>query len=292
MPGASGGRSGLGDALGAFVDREIRPDAVSRAMVEIEARSPKRGARQRVDLRAVRSRREDRAGDGDVALQHAREAVTHERARPSDSDRARDVGRAVFVLRAAVDEENAAIDFPVGLFADPIMRDRRIRASAGDGREREILERRARSPKRLQSLHGVDFGQAASRRLTGEPGEEIRHRRAVALMRGARARKLGRIFLRLHERDRIGADLGLAARSLDRLGQIGRYGRGVEGDARPLPAQILDELEQSVGLEHVRMAAEILAGRGREFSSVEKHDRTTLERQIGPADRQRRVGDV
>ena len=78
-------------------------------------------------------------------------------ARPSDSDRAGDVGRAVFVLRAAVDEENAAIDFPIGLFADPIVRDRRIRASAGDGREREVLERRARSPERLQSLRPRRF---------------------------------------------------------------------------------------------------------------------------------------
>ncbi len=76
-------------------------------------------------------------------------------------------------------------------------------------------------------------------------------------MRGARSRKLGRIFPRLHERDRIGADVGFAARSLDRLGQIGRHGRGVEGDAFTASAQILDEREQGVGLEHVRMAAEI-----------------------------------
>ena len=66
-------------------------------------------------------------------------------------------------------------------------------------------------------------------------------------MRGARARKLERIFLRLHERDRIGADVGFAARPLDRLGQVGRDGRGVEGDARALPAQVLDELEQASG---------------------------------------------
>ena len=95
-------------------------------------------------------------------------------------------------------------------------------------------------------------------------------------MRGARARKLGRIFLRLHERDRIGADLGLAARSLDRLGQIGGRGRGVEGDACALSAKVLDEAEQSVGLEHVRMAAETVAACARELSPVEKYDRTPL----------------
>ena len=75
-------------------------------------------------------------------------------------------------------------------------------------------------------------------------------------MRRARPRKLGGIFLRLHERDRIGADVGLAARPLDRLGQIGRHGRGVESDARAFAAQVLDEVEQSVGVEHVSLAAE------------------------------------
>ena len=173
MPGASAVGSGLGDALRTFVDREIRPDAVARAMIEVEARSPKRGARQRVDLGAVRSGREDGARDRDMAFEHAGEAVAHERARPPDGDRARDVGRAVLVLRAAVDEKDAAPDFPVGRFADPIVGDRRIRPSAGNGREREVLERRARSPKRLQSLDGVDFRQAAPRRLAANQARKL-----------------------------------------------------------------------------------------------------------------------
>ena len=111
-------------------------------------------------------------------------------------------------------------------------------------------------------------------------------------MRRPRPRKLGGIFLRLHERDRIGADVGLAARPFDRLGQIGRHGRGVEGDARAFTAQVLDEVEQSVGVEHVSLAVETLGARGAELSSVEKRNRTPLERQIGPAERQRRVGDI
>ena len=65
----------------------------------------------------------DGAGDRDVTFQHTGEPVTHERARPPDRDRAGDVGRAVFVLRAAVDEKDAALDFPIGVFADPIVRD-------------------------------------------------------------------------------------------------------------------------------------------------------------------------
>ena len=70
-----------------------------------------------------------------------------------------------------------------------------------------------------KAFDGVDFGQAAARRLAGEPGKETRHRRAVALMRGARPRELDRVLHRLHQRDRIRPEVGLAARSLDRLGQ-------------------------------------------------------------------------
>ena len=138
-------------------------------MIEIEARSPKRGAGQRVDLSAIGSRRKDGAGDRDVTFQHTGEPVAHKRARPSDGDRAGDVGRAILILRAAVDEKDAALDCPIGLFADPIVRNGRIRSCAGNRWEREVLERRARSPKGLQSFHGVDFRQAASRRLNREP---------------------------------------------------------------------------------------------------------------------------
>jgi hypothetical protein len=93
----------------------------------------------------------------------------------------------------------------------------------------------------------------------------------------------------------VGNDRSLSAglaRPLDRLGQIGRHGRGIEGHAFAAPAKILDELEQSGGLPHVRMASKTQTARRRQLSSVEKHDRTALKRQIGPADRQRRVRDV
>ena len=83
---------------------------MSGAVVEIKPGPPKRHARQRVDLGPGRSRRKDGAGDRDVALQHPGEAVAHQARRPSDGDRAGDVGRAVLILRAAVDEKNAPLD--------------------------------------------------------------------------------------------------------------------------------------------------------------------------------------
>ncbi len=70
----------------------------------------------------------------------------------------------------------------------------------------------------LQRLDGVDFGEAPARRLDSEPGEKARDRRAVALVRGARAGELRVVLRRFHQRDRVGADHGLAAGALEDLG--------------------------------------------------------------------------
>ena len=66
-------------------------------------------ARERIDLRAVRSFREHDGGDGDMAFENAREAVLHFRRRFADDDGARDVGRAVFILRAGIDQKNLVL---------------------------------------------------------------------------------------------------------------------------------------------------------------------------------------
>ena len=267
---------------------------MSRAVVEIEPGAPQRRARQRVDLRAVRSRRKDRAGDRDVAFQHAREAVAHQRGRPPDRDRARDVGRAVLVLRAAVDEKDAALDFAVGRLADPVMRDGGIGASGGDRRERQVLERRARAPEGLQSLDGVDLRQtrrAAPRRRTRRGNVAIAAPSRSCAAR-APASSTGFFFAFMSVIGSAPISALPPARSIAWVKQAGD-GRGVEGDARALPAQILDELEQSVGLQHVRMTAERL--RGSLASACVRRETATgrpLSGTIGPAERQRRIGDV
>src|SRR5438270_884958 len=76
---------------------------------------------------------EDRGDNRDVALQHAREAIAHFGRGCADRYRARDVGRAVLVLRAGVDEEEfVCTDAPVGLARDAIVHDCRVRPAAGD----------------------------------------------------------------------------------------------------------------------------------------------------------------
>ena len=65
-------------------------------------------------------------------------------------------------------------------------------AGAGDGGKRNVLEQPGFAAKTLQRLDRVDFGQLPARRLAVEPGEEARHGRAIALLRGARAGDLDR----------------------------------------------------------------------------------------------------
>ena len=183
-------------------------------------------------------------GDGDVALEHAGEAVAQLGARPADADRAGDVGGAVLVLAAAVDEEQPAADRQVRRLADPVMGDRRVRAGGGDGGKGHVLQRAGVAAERLQRRGRVDLGQPAVRRLGVEPGEKARQRRAVANMRGARSGEFDRVLDRLHPRDRVGLDDRLAARRLERLDQPRRRGRRVEDDARARRAARRDERDE------------------------------------------------
>ena len=198
MPGSSGARAELRDARRPLVHRQERADAVAGAVVVVEAGLPERGAREAVELRAGRADRKARGGDGDVALEHAGEAVAHLRRRRADGDGAGDVGGAVAVLAAGIDEvERAGLEPP-----------RRSPASRGSGRWRRSARRRrscrrrgrrARSRRGARCRRGIraSFSAAAissmpaGRRRAVEPGEEAHHRRAVADMR-ARARRRSR----------------------------------------------------------------------------------------------------
>src|SRR4051794_12576383 len=101
---------------------------MSGAMVEIEARLPQRRARQGVELRSRRAFRKARHGDGDMALQHAGEAIAKEVEpfawRNPDRHGAGDVGRPIAILPAGIDEiELALFEPPVALLGHTVMVD-------------------------------------------------------------------------------------------------------------------------------------------------------------------------
>src|SRR6516225_11694174 len=161
--------------------REIAADAVTGAVLEIDAGLPQKLARQRVELRARGAIRENGAGDRNMPAQHAGEAVAQFAGGFADRDGAGDVGGTVLILRAGIDEQEVARhDSPVALAGDAVVYDRSVRPGAGDGRKRHVLERAGVPAERLQRLYRVDFGQPALRRLAGDPGQETGERDRVA----------------------------------------------------------------------------------------------------------------
>ena len=91
----------------------------------------------------------------------------------------------------------AAGNAPVAQARHAVMHDGAVRAGAGDGRERDVF-RAGLTAERLERGDRVDLGQVPLRRFAIEPGEEFRHRGAVAALRAARAGDLDRILHRLH----------------------------------------------------------------------------------------------
>ncbi len=177
------------------------------------------------ELGAGRSLGKDRARDRDVTLEHPREAVAHLGAGLADRNGAGDVGGAVLVLAAGIDQEQlAGRDGAIGLARDAVMHDRAVGAGAGDGGKGNVLEQAGVAAKAFERRDRIDLGELATRRLAIEPGEEARDRGTVADVRRARAGNLDLVLYRLHQRDRAGRPRDLAAVAGDQAGE--RIGGG------------------------------------------------------------------
>src|SRR5450755_1586262 len=101
-------------------------------MVEVEACPPQRNPRQSIELGAAGAFWKNGARDRDMALENAREPVPHHGGRLAHRESARDVGRAILILAAGIDQKYAFADFRVGLNRYPVMRNGGIGAGSGD----------------------------------------------------------------------------------------------------------------------------------------------------------------
>src|SRR5215218_855997 len=111
------------------------------AVIEIEAGSPEKLPRQRVELRAGCALGKYRARNGNVALEYEREALAHFLCRRADCDRTRNIGGAVLVLGPGIDQEQFVQRYPpISLARDPVVNNSAVSTSAGNGRKRDILE--------------------------------------------------------------------------------------------------------------------------------------------------------
>ena len=133
----------FGDALWAFVHGKEAANAMACTMGVIQAGLPQGSAGHAVQLCASGAFGEDSAGQSDMAFQHTREAVLHlgGGSPRSDPDRAGNIGCAIQILPAAIDQIDAiGFNAAVGAFIDLIMAMRAIGAGGGDGVERQIME--------------------------------------------------------------------------------------------------------------------------------------------------------
>ena len=163
------------------MDREEAADAVAGAVGVIEARFPQRPAGEAVELAAARALGEDRGGDRDMALEHAGEAVAHLVGRLADRHGAGDVGGAVDILAARIDQvERALLELAVGLLARLVVDDRAVRPRARDAVEREVAKLGILAAKRFEMVGRLQLVDVALGRLLVDPVEEAGDRRAVA----------------------------------------------------------------------------------------------------------------
>ena len=119
--------------------------------------------------------------DGDVAAQHAREAVAHLVGRRADGDGAGDVGGAVQILAAAVDEQQRALFDAANLVADRlVVRQGAVGAGPGDGIERQVLQGAGGLAEGLQLFGDLALVGEGLLRRGVDPVQEAGQGRAVA----------------------------------------------------------------------------------------------------------------
>ena len=273
--------------------RQIAADAVAGAVLEIDAGLPQELPRQRIELRAGGAVGKHRARDRDMAAQHAGEAVAHFRRWFADRDGAGDVGGAVLILRAGIDQQEiAGRDPPVGLAGDAVMHDGAVRSGAGDGRKRNVLQRAGVAAEGFQRFHGVDLGQMARGRLAVDPGEEARQRHRVAAVRVAGALDLDRVLAGLEQRHGIAAAHHLAAGAFDQAAQrVGGSG-AVERDRRAALRQRGKFARQRVRFGDVGGLLEMIARAVGELAVIDEYGWPAVLRHQRIGQRQRRMRDV
>src|SRR5438045_8785833 len=99
----------------------------------IEPRFPQWPTGETVELASARALGEHGGGDRDMALEHPGEAVAHFFGRLTDRHGAGDVGRAVDILAARIDQiERAFLELAVGLLARFVVDDRAVWPRARD----------------------------------------------------------------------------------------------------------------------------------------------------------------
>jgi hypothetical protein len=172
------------------------------------------------------------------------------------------------------------------------MHDRAVGTGARDGRKGNVLEQAGVASKAFERSDCVDFGEGTARSLAIEPGEEARHRRAVADMRRPCSGNLRWVLDGLHQRNRARAASDLASMGGDEARERVSGRSLIEPYGLVCLAERRQRLHEICWLAYIGEAFETVAYIVRELATVDKERGPARLRNDGEGERQRRVGDV
>ena len=291
--GAREGAAGLGNALRAFVHREIAAHAMAGTMAVIDARLPQMHSRQHVERAAAGAIGEGREREFDMALQHARVAIHHlgGRLARADPDGAGDVGRPVEILPARIAQEDARRrDRDIAVFIDLVMRQRGMAGGGADRVEAAILQFAGRLAEFAQFGDGGQLVDIALGRFDRDPAQESRDRCAVACLGIAMALLFGRRLDRLGQDGRIGIAHDLGTARFERVENPGHC--VVRIDRHGLALQLCQCGLEIRAIAHMHGIAEMLGQLGGDLVGRDEKFRRAIGMGEHVGKRDRRVRDI
>ena len=232
------------------------------AMGEVGTGLPERDTGQGIEIAAARAFRKTRRADRNHALQGQREEALLLVRHLADGECAGDVGGAVYILRARIDQEHLGRpDLSVAFRRHAVMHDRSILAGPRNGVERDILEwvlhaLADRGAHGLELLRRRDLRQAAMRLLV-EPVEELDHGHAILQMGGSRAIELDHVLHGASELCRIIALDHLATAVANHAGECVWREIGIDEDAGTIAGHPFQPLGQDGRIDLLAKVAQI-----------------------------------
>ena len=264
------------------------------AMGKIGTGLPERDAGERIEIAAACALGEAGEADADHALQHQREEALLLLRHGAYGDRAGDIGRAVDILRAGIDEEHrAGLDGGVCVGGHAIMHDGGVGTSTGDAVEGHVLQRvllafADAAAHLFQLLRDGDFRLRAWRGAV-EPGEELHHGGAILQMGAGGALQLDAVLAGAGQAGRIDGLHQRAALAAHDLAERERCLVGINQDALAFGGEGGDSVVEIRRRQEVGELGEIGLGLDAGLALVEEEQGAAVCRDDGAGERMRRM---
>ena len=173
-------------------------------VIIVKPLTPKRNSGQRVEVTASKPDRPARQRQIDHAFENQREGAPRKRVHRAHGDCARNVGRAVKILPAAIYQQQfTRFDGAVCRFGHAVMHDGTVGPGTADRVKRYVQQGVGGAASCLQLLGDINLGQRAFRSLGVQPAQKFGHRTGIAQMGGTGRLDLGIGFAGFGQNTRV-----------------------------------------------------------------------------------------